>query len=56
LHYRTKIEVRCIPLIKKAVAMGNGTYQNMLKGLTEFNLFSHGELNHFLETELHGKE
>lgn len=56
LHYRTKIEVRCIPLIKKAVAMGNGVYQHMLQGLNEFNLFSHGELNHFLEKELHGKE
>lgn len=54
LHYRTKIEVRCIPLIKKAVAMGNGTYQHMLKGLNEFNLFSQGELNLFLEKELHG--
>jgi len=54
LHYRTKIEVRCIPLIKKAVAMGDAAYQHMLKGLTEFNLFSHGELNHFLEKELHG--
>ena len=56
LHYRTKIEVRCIPLIKKAVAMSDGKYQHMLKGLTEFNLFSHGELNQFLEQELHGKE
>jgi len=54
LHYRTKIEVRCIPLIKKAVAMCNGTYQHMLKGLNEFNLFSQGELNLFLEKELHG--
>jgi tagaturonate reductase len=54
LHYQTKIEVRCIPLIKKAVAMGNGTYQHMLKGLNEFNLFSQGELNLFLEKELHG--
>jgi tagaturonate reductase len=56
LHYRTKIQVRCIPLIKKAVAMGDGKYQYMLKGLQEFNLFSQGELNHFLETELYGKE
>ena len=56
LHYRTKIEVRCVPLVKKAVAMGDVTYQHMLKGLHEFNLFSHGELNHFLEKELHGKE
>ena len=56
LHYRTKIEVRCIPLIKKAVSMGDVRYQHMLKGLNEFNLFSHGELNHFLEMELYGKE
>ena len=56
LHYRTKIEVRCIPLIKKAVSMGDVRYQHMLKGLNEFNLFSHGELNHFLEKELYGKE
>ena len=56
LHYRTKIEVRCIPLIKKAVAMDDTTYQHMLKGLNEFNLFSQGELNHFLEKELYGKE
>ncbi len=56
LHYRTKVEVRCIPLIKKAVLMENGAYQHMLKGLNEFNLFSLGELNQFLEKELHGKE
>lgn len=56
LHYRTKVEVRCIPLIKKAVVMGDGKYRHMLKGLQEFNLFSQGELNQFLETELHGKE
>ena len=56
LHYRTKIEVRCIPLIKKAVSMDDVRYQDMLKGLNEFNLFSHGELNHFLEKELYGKE
>lgn len=56
LHYRTKIQVRCIPLIKKAVAMGDGKYQYMLKGLQEFNLFSQGELNNFLEKELYGKE
>jgi len=56
LHYRTKVEVRCIPLIMKAVLMENGAYQHMLKGLTEFNLFSQGELNQFLEKELHGKE
>jgi tagaturonate reductase len=54
LHYRTKIEVRCVPLVKKAVAMGDVTYQHMLKGLNEFHLFSHGELNHFLEKESHG--
>ncbi len=56
LHYRTKIDVRCIPLIKKAVVMRDGTYQNMLKGLIEFNLFSQGDLNQFLEKELYGKE
>jgi tagaturonate reductase len=56
LHYRTKVEVRCIPLIKKAVLMENGAYQHMLKGLQEFNLFSQGELNQFLEKELHVKE
>jgi tagaturonate reductase len=56
LHYRTKVEVRCIPLIKKAVAIGDITYQHMLKGLQEFNLFSQGELNQFLEKELHVKE
>lgn len=56
LHYRTKVEVRCIPLIKKAVTMGDGKYRHMLKGLQEFNLFSQGELNQFLETEFHGKE
>ena len=56
LHYRTKIEVRCIPLINKAVTMGDFTYQHMLKGLNEFNLFSQGELNQFLEKELYGKE
>jgi hypothetical protein len=36
--------------------MENGAYQHMLKGLQEFNLFSQGELNQFLEKELHGKE
>jgi tagaturonate reductase len=56
LHYATKVKVRCLPLIRKAITLKNGRYQNMLKGLEEFNLFSHGELNEFLATEVYGKE
>lgn len=56
LHYSTKVKVRCLPLIRKAIAMKNGRYQNMLKGLEEFNIFSHGDLNEFLATEVYGKE
>lgn len=56
LHYSTKVKVRCLPLIRKAIGMKNGHYQNMLKGLEEFNLFSHGELNEFFATEVYGKE
>ncbi len=56
LHYSTKVKVRCLPLIRKAILMKNGRYQNMLKGLHEFNIFSQGDLNEFLETEVYGKE
>lgn len=56
LHYSTKVKVRCLPLIRKAISMKNGRYQHMLKGLEEFNLFSNGQLTEFLETEVYGQK
>jgi tagaturonate reductase len=56
LHYSTKIKVRCLPLFKKATALGHINYKHMLKGLEEYNLFSNGELSEYLQTEVYGKE
>lgn len=56
LYYATKVNVRCIPLFRKALASNMGSYENMLKGLEEYNLFSKGELNDFLQQEVYGKE
>ena len=56
LHYSTKIKVRCLPLFKKAIALGHINYKHMLKGLEEYNLFSQGELSEYLQTEVYGKE
>jgi tagaturonate reductase len=56
LHYSTKIKVRCLPLVKKAIEVGCIEYRYMLKGLEAFNNFSHGELNQFLQTEVYCKE
>jgi tagaturonate reductase len=56
LHYSTKIKVRCLPLFKRATALGHIKYKHMLKGLEEYNLFSQGDLSEYLQTEVYGKE
>lgn len=56
LHYATKIKVRCLPLFKKALEVGAGGYEHMLTGLEAYNIFSQGELNDYLQTEVYGKE
>ena len=56
LHYSTKIKVRCLPLFKKATALGHINYKHMLKGLEEYNLFSQGELSEYLQTEVYSKD
>ena len=56
LHYSTKIKVRCLPLFNKAIELGDGCYESMLKGLESYNVFSHGELSDYLQTEVYGKK
>jgi tagaturonate reductase len=56
LHYSTKIKVRCLPLFKKAIEIGDRGYRHMLTGLDAYNVFSQGELSDYLETEVYGKE
>ena len=56
LHYSTKIKVRCLPLFNKAIELGDGYYESMLKGLESYNVFSHGELSDYLQTEVYGKK
>lgn len=56
LHYSTKIKVRCLPLFKKAIEIGDKGYKHMLTGLEAYNVFSQGELSDYLQTEVYGKE
>ena len=56
LHYATKIKVRCLPLFKKALEIGDGGYKHMLIGLESFNVFSQGELSDYLQTHVYGKK
>ena len=56
LHYSTKIKVRCLPLFKKAIEIGDNGYKHMLTGLEAYNVFSQGELSDYLQTEVYGKE
>lgn len=56
LYYTTKVRVRCIPLIRKAIASETLGYDNMLKGLEEYNIFANGELSEFLQNEVYGKK
>ncbi|MFM1794019.1 MAG: hypothetical protein RL642_404 [Bacteroidota bacterium] len=56
LYYATKVRVRCIPLIRKAIASETLGYDNMLKGLEEYNIFANGELSEFLQNEVYGKK
>jgi tagaturonate reductase len=56
LHYSTKIKVRCLPLFKKAIEIGDRGYKHMLTGLEAYNVFSQGELSDYLQTEVYGKE
>lgn len=56
LYYSTKVRVRCIPLMRKAIALQNGRFEYMLKGLEEYNVYAKGDLNEFLEKEVYGKK
>lgn len=56
LHYSTKIKVRCLPIFKKAIEIGDKGYKHMLTGLEAYNVFSQGELSDYLQTEVYGKE
>jgi tagaturonate reductase len=56
LHYSTKVKVRCLPLFKKALEIGDKGYKHMLTGLEAYNVFSQGELSDYLQTEVYGKE
>lgn len=56
LHYSTKIKVRCLPIFKKAIEIGDKGYKHMLTGLEAYNVFSQGELSDYLQTEVYVKE
>ena len=56
LHYSTKVKVRCLPLFKKAIEIGDRGYKHMLTGLEAYNVFSQGELSDYLQTEVYGKK